>query len=339
MKKLIFILFVALSITSCKKKDYVSFELKIDNLEKGDSVTYINSRGYRKVLHLDKEGLFKDTLKIPEAGLFGVVIGNVGQLQTFLRNGYDIKVTADAKDLMKTAKFTGKGSDNSNYLASRMVEVLAFNDQLNGLYQKDSVTFFKEINTFEEKMTKLLSNVKKADTTLVRIEKDGLKGYVQDLKSSYQIRHDMMMKFAKGNPSPKFTNYEDIKGGKKSLDDFKGKFVYIDVWATWCKPCVAEIPALKTLAKEYAGKNIEFVSISSDQPTDYEKWKAMVNEKQMDWVQLFAGSDYMFMQEYQISSIPRFIFIDDKGNIVNADAPRPTDTETVKKMFADAGVK
>ena len=82
-------------------------------------------------------------------------------------------------------------------------------------------------------------------------------------KKELTEKFEKIKTLVKGNPSPKF-NYENHKGGTTSLDDLKGKFVYIDVWATWCGPCKAEIPFLKEVEKKYHGKNIEFVSISID---------------------------------------------------------------------------
>ncbi|MFK8059036.1 MAG: TlpA family protein disulfide reductase [Polaribacter sp.] len=76
---------------------------------------------------------------------------------------------------------------------------------------------------------------------------------------------------ASGSPSPKFNGYENNAGGKTSLEDLKGKYVYIDVWATWCGPCIAEIPSLKKVEKDFHNKNIEFVSISIDRMKDHEK--------------------------------------------------------------------
>lgn len=74
-------------------------------------------------------------------------------------------------------------------------------------------------------------------------------------------------------PSPIFENFENIKGGTTSLKDLKGKYVYIDVWATWCGPCKAEIPHLKSLEEKYQGKNIVFVSISVDSKEDHDAWQ------------------------------------------------------------------
>lgn len=136
-----------------------------------------------------------------------------------------------------------------------------------------------------------------------------------------------------GNQSPTF-NYENHKGGNTALAYLKGQYVYIDVWATWCGPCLREIPALKELEKDYENKNVHFVSISIDEPKDYEKWKAMVSEKQLGGIQLMADNNWnsKFVQEYAILGIPRFILIDPQGNIVSADAPRPSDPE-LRKMF------
>ena len=64
----------------------------------------------------------------------------------------------------------------------------------------------------------------------------------------------------KGQESPKFVDYENYAGGNMSLDDLKGKYVYIDLWATWCVPCVQQIPALNKLEHTFKNKNIAFVS-------------------------------------------------------------------------------
>jgi thiol-disulfide isomerase/thioredoxin len=139
-------------------------------------------------------------------------------------------------------------------------------------------------------------------------------------------KYNKLTAVAVGRPSPKFINFENYAGGTTSLDDLKGKYVYIDVWATWCGPCKREIPFLKEVEEKYHGKNIEFVSISIDKASDHDKWKAMVNDKSLGGMQLFADNDWKssFVTDYQIQGIPRFILIDDKGNIVDPNAPRPS---------------
>lgn len=136
----------------------------------------------------------------------------------------------------------------------------------------------------------------------------------------------------RGNPSPKFVDYENYNGGTSSLDDFKGKYVYIDVWATWCGPCLAEIPSLKKIEEQYRGKNIEIISISVDQPNAYDKWREMIAEKELAGVQLLADNNFKsdFVQGYLINGIPRFILIDPEGNIVESNAPRPSNPKLVE---------
>jgi thiol-disulfide isomerase/thioredoxin len=140
----------------------------------------------------------------------------------------------------------------------------------------------------------------------------------------------------KGNPSPQFTNYENHKGGTMSLSDLKGKYVYIDVWATWCGPCKREIPSLQAVEKQYHGKNIEFVSTSIDVANDHSKWVSMVNDMNLGGIQLFADNNWnsKFVRDYGIEGIPRFILVDPDGNIVSADAPRPSNPKLVE-LFKD----
>ncbi len=146
-------------------------------------------------------------------------------------------------------------------------------------------------------------------------------------KKEISDTYNNLIKLSKGNPSPTFENYENFAGGSMSLSELKGKYVYIDVWATWCGPCIREIPSLKEQIKKYESKNIAFISISVDKQKDHEKWKEMVKEKDLKGIQLFAPNDWesTFVKDYSIMGIPRFILIDPNGNIVNANAPKPSD--------------
>ena len=142
-----------------------------------------------------------------------------------------------------------------------------------------------------------------------------------------------------GKPSPDFTNYRDYNGGTKSLNDFKGKYVYIDVWATWCGPCKYELPFLKKVEEKYHDKNIEFVSISVDVERDFNKWKKMIKDDQMKGVQLFADNNFnsSFIKAYKINGIPQFMLLDPKGNIIASNAPRPSSKELIK-LFNKQGI-
>ena len=150
---------------------------------------------------------------------------------------------------------------------------------------------------------------------------------IADITANYNQLKDLM----KGKPSPTFSNYENHKGGVTSLSDLKGKYVYIDVWATWCGPCKREIPSLKKVEKDFHNKNIAFVSTSIDVATAHDKWSAMVKNEELGGIQLIADKDWksQFVQDYGIQGIPRFILVDPEGNIVSADAPRPSDPKLV----------
>ncbi|WP_298535439.1 thioredoxin-like domain-containing protein [uncultured Algibacter sp.] len=161
----------------------------------------------------------------------------------------------------------------------------------------------------------------------------------QDNNEIITEKYKKLTALAKGNVSPKFENYENYKGGTTSLVDLKGKYVYVDVWATWCGPCIREIPALKEIEKQYHGKNIEFVSVSIDKLTDHDKWTAMVADKALSGTQLMADNDWNsnFVKEYQIQGIPRFILIDPEGKIVDHNAPRPSDP-TLEALFQEENI-
>ena len=138
-----------------------------------------------------------------------------------------------------------------------------------------------------------------------------------------------------GSPALKF-RYKDIKGNWVELKDFKGKYVYIDIWATWCGPCKAEIPHLQQLEKEMKGKKIVFVSISCDE--NKAEWEKYVKKQCLGGVQLYMGKGKDMKNFYQIEAIPRFILLDKKGNIVDAYMTRPSDEKTKKTLIKLKGI-
>ena len=132
-----------------------------------------------------------------------------------------------------------------------------------------------------------------------------------------------------GEPAIDFT-YPDKEGNEFSLSTFKGSLVYVDVWATWCGPCKAEIPALKTLEHDYHNNNITFLSVSVD--TDKEAWVNMLADKQLGGVQLWANGWTEITKSYAINGIPRFLLFDADGNVISLDAPRPS-SEDIRELL------
>lgn len=140
---------------------------------------------------------------------------------------------------------------------------------------------------------------------------------------------------AGGGPAVDFT-YPDLNGKQTSLSDFKGKVVLVDVWATWCGPCKGEIPHLKKLEKEMHGTDVVFMSVSVDVEKDHQKWKDFVASEELGGVQLFASGWSDIAKFYNIKGIPRFMVFDKKGNIVSADAPRPSSKELKLLLESEA---
>ena len=130
--------------------------------------------------------------------------------------------------------------------------------------------------------------------------------------------------------------YQDVDGKMIALEDLKGKYVYIDVWATRCGPCCAEIPHMKTLEEKFEGKNIHFVSISVD--GSKAAWIKKVRQDKMGGIQLYGGSKAQIMADYKIQGIPRFILLDRDGKVIENTMTRPSDPETVKTLEALEGI-
>lgn len=338
MKNLLIFLCV-LTIVACKEepKDYVTISGKIVN-QASDSII-LRNQSIIKTIHVDSDGTFSDTLKIDQPDVFGFFNGDKAA-PVFLRNGFDITINTDMDNLEETIKFSGSGAEHNNFLVEQMQleKRLLDQDKLSGL---SSEGLKEELAGIRKELSEFYNSNKNIDSTLTSSAIANLDPMLNMYQNYFAESIAIREQFPVGSPSPTFENYENHKGGTVSLSDLKGKYVYVDVWATWCAPCIAEIPSLKKLDAEYADKNIQFVSISIDDAmrsgggdagAAKSKWRTMVDEKDLIGLQLFSDKNWQsdFVQNYNINAIPRFILIDPEGNVVDANAPRPSSKKLIE---------
>lgn len=136
------------------------------------------------------------------------------------------------------------------------------------------------------------------------------------------IKHgiDVTSLTAIGQPALEFTQ-ADTAGKPVSLKDFRGHYVLLDFWASWCGPCRAENPNVVAAYNKYKDKNFTVLSVSLDQPTGREKWLNAIHKDGLTWTHV---SDLKFWsnavaKEYAIESIPANFLIDPNGIIIGKD--------------------
>jgi thiol-disulfide isomerase/thioredoxin len=337
MKKITLILLSVL-IFSCAEepKDFVIFSGKITNSDINS--LQVRKKGYSKTIQVNENGNFNDTLKI-DTGIYSVYIGKE-RTTIFLKNGYEIDMSIDVEQFDETVSYSGVGSKNSNFLAKKsLLEEKLLEADLNNLDQAGLNT---KMTTIEKSLNEYIDNAKDIDTMIINSSKKDVKGLIKSYKNYYSGLISLRKALPKGATSPTFNNYENYAGGTTSLEDLKGKYVYIDVWATWCGPCKVEIPHLKKIEADYHDKEIAFVSMSIDDDRTHKgswelankDWRAMVADKKLGGIQIMApkGWQSQFIKDYKIKGIPRFILIDKEGNIIDASAPRPSDPK-LREVF------
>jgi thiol-disulfide isomerase/thioredoxin len=163
-------------------------------------------------------------------------------------------------------------------------------------------------------------------------------GYYK-LYRSYSMNKDYRKIIARANREQKRNKLPDnptcptilsAMDGKKvvKLDDvlsqYKGKYVLVDFWASWCVPCIKEMPALETLKQRYPADKIAFVSVSLD--SDVEAWVNRVSQLHIDSLSsylLLEKEKSSIVKEIGLDAVPRYVLFDKDGKMINADAPFP----------------
>ena len=271
---------------------------------------------YGEPLYLSDEGDYKDDLVEYENTM-------LKRLNTF-ENGY-FKSTEIKKLETSIARYT-KQKEGFSERTELELEYM-WNTQL--LYREynfyslieksERPEYIEKLTEFKSKMLQSLERLKDDDG--YEKEREKIMAVVdkwKERKNDYDNMPndgDLSIDFSYPNQSEELI----------SLSSFRGSIVYVDVWATWCGPCIAEIPSLERLQKDYQDKNIVFLSVSVD--TDKDAWEKMLIDDELGGVQLWADGWSELTKSYAIFGIPRFMLIDKTGHLISVDAPRPSSNE------------
>lgn len=157
-----------------------------------------------------------------------------------------------------------------------------------------------------------------------------LAAYVKDEKKRTELVNSFSnLKYTLKGANLPDVSFKDVAGKEMKLQSLKGNYIYIDLWASWCVPCIAEIPNLHQLEKEYKDKNIAFVSISLDE--NKKAWKDKMTELKLEGIQLEQG-DSNYDKLMNVSGIPHFVLYDPAGKLLMYKAPRPG-TKEIRAIF------
>ncbi|MGM9475848.1 redoxin domain-containing protein [Pedobacter sp. GSP4] len=349
IKQLSIIVLIAMAFTACKPKDSFTIDGTFKNPGTEKKVFLYGMQSSNMVAidstNLSEKGEFKFVRKTPSVDFFRVSVGN-HEFMLIAKNGDEIKLEADLADKTMAYKISGANEvdklselnairnnfakqaeklqaeleakvekqpqDRSAILESLRPQYESYINQLNSQIikfakdNKGTLASFYAMNTlspqeFESELVKFADEVKeeiKGNATVDTFVKQ------MALLKAVQV----------GQIAPEFTiNTSD--GKPVSLASYKGKYVLVDFWASWCQPCRQENPNVVKVYNKYKTKNFDIIGISLD--TDKAAWLGAVKADGLMWTHVSELKDFNgeTVRKYQVQAIPTSYLIDPTGKI------------------------
>lgn len=178
--------------------------------------------------------------------------------------------------------------------------------------------------------------VKNKDLAEVERMYDGLTPRIKNAYLGRKLKAtiDNIKKTSLGNVAPDFT-LQAPDGKNVSLADFRGKYVLLDFWASWCGPCLREVPNVKKVYDKYHDKGFEILSVSLDDKKD--NWTNAIEKYDLNWVHVSSlqGWDCPVAKLYNVSGVPAMLLIDKEGKIIATKLRGELLMEKVAEQFGE----
>lgn len=265
--------------------------------------------------------------------LYLTELANYESMHSFITENQDFKVSNDFPNPFKEINL----DDEQLLLLSSYTYYIKLYLQQSTMYALKNSNSTSYYNTFIDLLDSLIQNKRIKEEVAFYTYNDFFR-YAEDKEYFYSKTTEMisnpeylepieetyakLQKIKKGAISPTFEFY-DIDSNLVKLESFKGKLVYIDIWSTWCAPCIKELPDLDHLQTLFKDENIVFISICQNDNKEF--WKKVVIANKLQGIHIFVDdADNKFLSDYLVTGVPRFILIDKNGYIIDSEARRPS---------------
>jgi peroxiredoxin len=350
MKNFFLITFSALILWSCGNKNQFKISGTVVPVSNGKMILFGFKDGQPVPVDTSiiEKGLFtfKGEVTMPELRLMAIEGEKRYIAQLFVEPGkIDLTVYPDSFETNVI-----KGSETQDIYQVYIDEMVSFSTKESSLKsrygQAQASGNEDEINTIQMEYQAMVENIKLFSRNLIKKynsstvapyvylmnfaqdapveELDSMLKVFEPIKSSDFVvaikkRADEMRAFSKGAKAPDFTlNGSD--GSPISLSSLRGKYVLIDFWASWCKPCMIEMPNVIGLYADYKGKGFEILGVSLDR--ERQAWVTTIKAVKMDWIQVWdmeEGAQGAVATKYGVSGIPHTVLVDKEGTIIEVN--------------------
>ena len=226
---------------------------------------------------------------------------------------------ADLRALVTKVQATIKAKKGEKVTESDFASELKEFDALIEKYKGDKSDEAAQIVMMKASLySQVLNDEKKGDEALEQLKRDFPDSKAVAMLKRQEESKKIRASLVKGAKFPDFDE-KDLEGKPLSIAGVKGKVVLVDFWATWCGPCVAELPEVLAAYEKHHADGFEIVGISLDQ--DRQKLETFIKQKNMTWPQFFDGQGWQnkLGQKYGINSIPATYLLDSEGKIIGSD--------------------